>query len=118
MPLTSTIKGEKKTSSIYSYEGKFQIEKPVTEAKSDEVITVTSTFDGTTLKLDCSLRFFSEGNEQDNNFLIHSGNMRFFSGQLNLKLSTIFLVLGRDTGIIFGTPLFLLLDTNDFFIQL
>ena len=98
-----------------SYQGKFKIEKPFSAADSNQIISVYSEVDKKVLKLDCSLRFFSEGNEPDNKFAVHSGNRRFFSGEINLSLTTVLIILGINNNVIFGTPLFLILKpTSDF----
>jgi hypothetical protein len=111
--LTESIRLSKFNSLYYHYQGAFRIEEALTEAQVDKVITLRSTVLSRTLLLDCSLRFFSEGNQPDGMFPIHSANMRFFAGDIDLQLETVFLQLNQKAKKIFGTPLFLKLSTDD-----
>ncbi len=110
--LIESIRLSRFDSLYYHYQGAFKINEALTEAKVDKVITLRSTVLSRTLLLDCSLRFFSEGNQPDGVFPIHSGNMRFFDGNINLQLETVFLQLTRTAKKVIGTPLFLKLSTE------
>ena len=96
-----------KVGTCYYHEGAFQISKPIKVAKSDDIITIHTEVQSEHLSLACSLRFFSEGNEPDGTFLITSLTYHFFSGVLELQLSTVFVLLGLKEKEIIGTPLFL-----------
>lgn len=95
----------------YFYDGPFRIEIPVENPTSADIVTLRSSFCGRTLLLDCSLRFFSEGPEPDGTFLLHSGNYRFFAGQLQMRMSTVFALLGVQGTDVVGTPLYLQLSS-------
>jgi len=98
-------------SPYYVYKGDFTVSSPVPSGTpSETVVTLESHIRSYTLLLDCSLRFFSEGNEPDDTFHIHSGNARFFSGSMDLALETVFMFLRRDGTNVYGTPLYLKLD--------
>lgn len=93
---------------FYIYQGEFKVDPSIKgDAKSDFVATIKSQIEDTTIALDCSLRYFSEGNEPDGSFLLHSGNSKFFHGDLELNFETIFVLLGEKEKTFFGTPLFL-----------
>ena len=110
--LFEAIRSSKFDSLYYSYRGAFGIDEALTEAKVDKVITLHSTVLSRTLLLDCSLRFFSEGSQPDGIFPIHSANTRFFKGDIDLQLETVFVQLSRKPKKIIGTPLFLRLFTE------
>lgn len=97
----------------YFYDGLFRIERPVENPTSADIVTLRSSFGSRNLLLDCSLRFFSEGPEPDGTFLLHSGNYRFFGGQLQMRMSTVFALLGVQGTDVVGTPLYLQLSGAD-----
>jgi hypothetical protein len=92
--------------------GTFQVTEPVTDTRSDQIVTLRSAVDATTLLLDCSLKFFSSADEQGR-LLVHSGNFRFFERQMPLNLETVFIFLNRDGGEIVGSPLYLRLQVDE-----
>lgn len=96
----------------YQHKGLFQVEKPVQSTASDKIITIYTDIFSRKLFLDCSLRFFSEGNDPDGTFAVNSSNSRFFDGSMPLQFETIFMVLGHKGNDFVGTPLFLLLSGN------
>jgi hypothetical protein len=104
----------------YHYSGSFRVREPITEPKSNSVVTLESKALSEDLHLDCSLRFFSESNEPDGSFLLHSTNSSFFSGAISLNFATAFILLGKNESSIVGTPLYLKLtiDPNDWFMAL
>jgi hypothetical protein len=110
--LTESLRLSKSDSLYYHYQGAFRIDEALREAKVEKVITLRSTVLSRALLLDCSLRFFSEGSEPDGQFPIHSANVRFFEGDIDLQLETIFLQLSRKDKKIIGTPLYLKLSTQ------
>lgn len=106
------------SSLFYYYEGPFRIDTPIknnydiltstsNNVRSDTLVTVCANILKYKLLLDCSLRNFSEGNQPDGTFAIHSTNSRFFSGEIDLHLATVFIMLGQRESSIMGTPLFL-----------
>ncbi len=99
-------------STYYRYKGRFTIDSPIeNKVDSDTIVTLRSKSQSYSLFLDCSLRYFSEGNEADGTFLLHSGNIRFFEGKIGMTLETVFLLLDRQELNLYGTPLFLKLNT-------
>lgn len=102
------------TDSVYfRHQGKFRIVSPLHhKPSSEEIVSIKATVGGHTLFLDCSLRYFSEGNEPDGTFQLHSGNDRFFAGQINLFLDTVFILLDHKENDYFGTPLYLKLSVD------
>ncbi|MEV6110612.1 hypothetical protein AB0M28_38820 [Streptomyces sp. NPDC051940] len=96
----------------YFYEGAFRVQSPVSSPTVADVVTLRSTTGDRTVHFDCSLRYFSEGPEADGQFLLHSGNHRFFTGGLSLTLSGVFVLLGAEGDDIFGTPLYLQLSAS------
>lgn len=90
----------------FVHRGRFRVAEPIAREARPAVGDVVTLRSGDLL-LDCSLRFFSEGPEADGSFLLHSGNTRFFRGQIDLDMVTVFLLLGRQDGQVVGTPLFL-----------
>jgi hypothetical protein len=97
----------------YQHKGFFRVEKPIESATSDKIISIYTDVLSRKLLLDCSLRFFSEGNAPDGTFAINSSNSRFFDGTIPLQFETIFMVLGQKGNDFIGTPLFLLLSGDD-----
>ena len=115
-PIPSFIDTVLKSSfgSIYYYhKGRFRTESAITgNQKSDSIVTLIADLPPYRLLLDCSLRFFSEGNEPNGNFSIHSANIRFFKSQIDLQMETVFVFLGKNETDLFGTPLFLKLSAD------
>ena len=106
--LSASIASNKLDTVYYHHIGEFKIVKPlVGEVKSDAVITIQTKVSSVKLLLDCSLRFFSEGNEPDGRFLLHSGNSSFFQQTIPLQLETVFILLGLSGKKLIGTPLYL-----------
>lgn len=81
--------------------------------RSNQVVTLRTTVLSRTLDLDCSLRFFSDGNEPDGTFLLHSSNRGFFAGSFSLRLETVFVLLNHNEETLFGSPLFLKLVADE-----
>ncbi|MET9730452.1 hypothetical protein ABZZ79_07265 [Streptomyces sp. NPDC006458] len=94
----------------YHHAGKFRVTEPVTERTVDGVITIASEVAGRPLLLDCSLRNFSEGPLPDGSFNVSSANRRFFDQDLELSMTTVFLLLEATPERLVGTPLFLKLS--------
>lgn len=108
--LSTSIASKKLDTLYYHHAGEFKVVKPLEDRyniKSDEVITIQTRVSSRKLLLDCSLRFFSEGNEPDGRFFLHSGNIRFFQKAIPLQLETVFILLGQDGKKLIGTPLYL-----------
>lgn len=101
-------------SRYYHHEGSFTVDSPVSHSTADSntVVTIRSDVSSRTLLLDCSLRFFSEGNEPNGSFHLHSGNLRFFSGKMPLQLASVFILLNQKGSDVIGTPLLLKLSTH------
>lgn len=95
---------------FYFHTGLFRVTSPVTEPTCTDVVTLRSSLSERPLLLDCSLRYFSEGPEPDDTFLLHSGNRRFFTGDMPLALSGTFVLLADQAQEIIGTPLYLQLS--------
>ena len=111
--LSKAIEESKFNSMYYHHEGKFKVEKALVKADgsspidSTAIVTVCTEVNSKQFLLDCSLRFFSEGNQVDGTFAVHSGNHRFFSGDIELWFETIFILLEQKEDKLIGTPLFL-----------
>jgi hypothetical protein len=88
--------------------GEFRLTEPVRDPRSDQVVTLSSSIDGVSLLLDCSLRFFSSTNEAGE-LIVHSSNHQFFAHQIPLTLETVFIFLHQEGSEVFGSPLFLIL---------
>lgn len=111
--LGQVLKRGQFTSLYVHYQGLFKAEGSLTgKTESNKVITLRSGFQGCTVLLDCSLRFFSEGNDPDGTFSVHSGNARFFMGQVDLTFETIFIALSLKGTVVHGSPLFLKLKVD------
>jgi hypothetical protein len=96
----------------YHYTGRFRISKPIVEPFTDAVVTLTSPIGARTLLLDCSLRNFSEGPQPDGTFALNSANARFFRQDLELTMTTVFLLLAEQEHRVIGSPLFLKLSLS------
>lgn len=107
--LTQALRTGRFGSVYYYHQGNFSVGQPLEKSTSDAdtVVTIQTKVDGTTLLLDCSLRFFSEGNEPGGRFVLHSSNSRFFAGKISLQMDTVFLLLHRQPEEVVGTPLYL-----------
>lgn len=99
------------STNYFSYVGDFKVTTPLKEggALSAQVVTIESEFEGGKLFLDCSLRNFSDGNAQDGEFRLHSGNSSFFLGKLPLRFETVAILLSADKDVLYATPLYLVL---------
>jgi hypothetical protein len=105
--LGRALKAEKFESIYFHYAGSFVVSEPVTQPDSATVVTLKGQVEGMALSLDCSLRFFSEGNEPDGAFTLNSSNARFFRGKIPLQLESVFILLHREPSEVVGTPLYL-----------
>ncbi|MFC6085135.1 DUF7019 family protein [Sphaerisporangium aureirubrum] len=94
-------------SRYFHYSGMFKVAKPLTGHSAGQVVTITSKAGARRLMLDCSLRNFSEGPLPDGSFSVNSANARFFSKDMALPLTTVFLLLECGPDRVVGTPLFL-----------
>lgn len=98
----------------YHYVGDFSPTEPVSTPQPETIVTIQSMLTpNTALLLDCSLRFFSESTTPDGNFMLHSGNDRFFKSDISLCFETIFVMLQHREKELIGTPLFLKLHSQD-----
>lgn len=101
----------------YTYEGDFWIQRPYNRnPQTTDVITVESKFNvgskNYTLQLDCSVKNFSDLN-QNGEYEIHSSNYRFFKKEISVRFNTIFMFLNYSSNRIIGSPLYLaLFDDN------
>ncbi len=112
--LTEALRSDTFQSLCYYHEGSFSPEKLIADmTNSDEVITIHTQALSYQLLLDCSLRFFSAGNEPDGNFHISSDTSSFFRHGYSLEFSTVFMLLSLKEKNIVGTPLFLKLEVPD-----
>jgi hypothetical protein len=112
--LTNALQSGKLQLLSYHHEGAFYMKEPIdSEVKSNKIITICTEVLSHQLLLDCSLQFFSEGNEPDGTFRVRSATSRFFTDQLELQFATIFVLLGYKGKDIIGTPLFLKLEVPD-----
>jgi DNA-binding winged helix-turn-helix (wHTH) protein len=95
----------------YHHYGRFSIKEALKRRggaiPNDTVVTVSTMIDEVTLSLDCSVRFFSEGNQPDGTFIVTSSNWRFFEQKISLQMESVFLILDRQSAEIIGTPLYL-----------
>lgn len=102
------------TESVYfRHQGKFRVATPLPhKPRSEEIVSIETTVGRHKLFLDCSLRFFSDGNEPDGTFQVHSSNHRFFAGQIALVMDTVFILLDHKGNDYFGSPLYLKLSID------
>ena len=97
----------------YHATGSFSIQAPLEHATpSDKVISLEAEIAGRKLVLDCSLRFFSDGNDASGTFGVNSANARFFSHRLALQMQTVFILLSCGPTQILGSPLYLKLSPS------
>jgi hypothetical protein len=106
----SLVDGTSAGSQYYHFQGAFKVVASPT-SHDDQVITIKSDLNGVPLLLDCSLRNFSESSPlPDGRIAMNSSNARFFSADLELPMSTLFMLLENGEERIVGTPLFLKLS--------
>lgn len=110
--LGNAVMSKRFDSLYFHHAGTFAVKDAVSDDDPEPVATIQSNIGETRLSLDCSLRYFSEGNEPDGRFILHSGNSRFFAGKISLQMDCVFLLLHRDSAEIVGTPLYLKLAPN------
>ena len=95
--------GKPPTPGLYRYHG------PLTVAKYDEnyVYMTAQLKRGWQLSLTGSLRYFSDMTDHEGNYMPHSGNAAFFTGEVTPEFEAmVFVIQVRDKSVI-GTPLFL-----------
>jgi hypothetical protein len=113
LSLESALEAGTLTSLYYQVTGSFTVRTPVDSySPADQVISLSAAIGARQLLLDCSLRFFSEGNQPDGTFQVDSLNFRFFKDALPLTLESVFVLLGQSANEIIGSPLFLKLSAN------
>jgi len=109
-PLGESVSTEATQILYYHYTGLFTVKSRlgrIPQPDCDGVVTLESNFGKRTLLLDVSLRYFSEGPLPDGRFLLHSGNHRFFEGDISLTMTCVFVLLEATPKRIVGSPLFL-----------
>jgi hypothetical protein len=109
--LTEALRTDKFGSLYYHHQGEFTMKEALKRdggsISNNVVVTLSTMIDAVTVLLDCSVRFFSEGNEPDGTFIVTSSNARFFDGKIPLQMESVFLILHRQPLEIVGTPLYL-----------
>jgi hypothetical protein len=105
--LSQALQTGKFGSLYFHHTGTFCVTEAVSGSDSTAIVTLQTKIEGITLSLDCSLRFFSEGNEPDGRFSLNSSNSRFFKGKIPLQMESVFIVLHREPVEVVGTPLYL-----------
>jgi SEFIR domain len=116
IPSLQKCLGEGTLSNLYyHYTGSFTLDTPISDTSpSTTIVSLRSQVDRVALVLDCSLRFFSDGNQSDQTFHVQSGNYRFFKHKLPLTLESVFILLNIRDQEILGTPLYLKLSSDSF----
>jgi hypothetical protein len=105
--------GDNFSSVYYHVITAFRVATPIgTDCPSERVVSLSSEIGPRKLVLDCSLRFFSDGNQPDGTFQVNSLNNRFFSEGMPLTLESVFILLGQNDGEVIGSPLFLKLSPD------
>lgn len=76
-----------------------------------EIGTDTNKKNGVTIKLTCSMKYFSDS-RLDGKYMIHSGNYHFFKSKCKIKFETVFILTNfdRENKTIYGSPLFLAIN--------
>ena len=110
--LSRAVASDRFTSLYFHHAGSYKVAEAVTQPEAFPVVSLESKIENTTLSLDCSLRFFSEGNEPDGRFAFNSVNGRFFAGKIPLQMESVFMLLHRTPAEVIGTPLYLKLAEN------
>lgn len=89
---------------FFFYRGDF-----VVDTLDDDALIATLCAGGNnaTLKLDCSLHYFSDEPVRGNRPFITSTNYRFFKERMPLTLESVFYLTGSTGDTFFGTPLYL-----------
>jgi hypothetical protein len=112
IPLMEDI-GKSPHSIYFAFSGDFRIGTPLDLDKavpSNKIVTIESRSANRLIQLDCTLQYFSDGNDSDGSFHFHSGNAAFFSGAISLRLETVAVLLADDGTTMRATPLFLALQ--------
>jgi hypothetical protein len=109
-PLEAVLSGTEPSARYCHHTGQFTVSS---RDANDTIVTLESETQGHRVVLDCSVRFFSESTDEDGQLNPHSGNVRFFSGELPLTLRTVFVLLAIRDSTVFGSPLFLELPDPD-----
>jgi hypothetical protein len=109
-PLGSVLSGAEPSARYCHYTGPFSV---TARQAGDTIVTLESETEGHRVVFDCSVRFFSESTDDDGQLHPHSGNVRFFSGELALTLRAVFVLMAIQDSTVFGSPLFLELPDPD-----
>jgi hypothetical protein len=109
-PLEAVLSGAEPSALYCHYTGQFTVGS---RQANDTIVTLESETQGHRVVLDCSVRFFSESTDEDGQLNPHSGNVRFFSGELALTLRTVLVLMAIQDSTVFGSPLFLELPDPD-----
>ena len=104
-PLAGVPTDDEPTSAYRHFHGSFRLDRPVADPRVDTVITLCSEAGTQEVLLDCSLRNFRESPMPDGTFMLNSANARFFSTDLALSMTTVFIVLELRPGRVIGSPL-------------
>jgi hypothetical protein len=111
IPALESVLDRAEPSALYChYTGQFRVGS---QQANGSIVTLESRARGHRVALDCSVRFFSESADENGQFNPHSGNVRFFSGELELTLRTVFVLMAVQDATVFGSPLFLELPDPD-----
>ncbi|WP_028064689.1 hypothetical protein [Solirubrobacter soli] len=109
-PLESVLSGAEPSARYCHYIGQFSV---ISRQANDTIVTMESETLRHRVVLDCSVRFFSESTDVDGQLNPHSGNVRFFSGEIALTLRTVLVLMAIRDSTVFGSPLFLELPDPD-----
>lgn len=109
------IEDEELKKRYYMYEGNFRVNNGAIDYSTQKTVTIESNIYTEhvdyILKLDCSMKYFSDVSP-DGSYEIHSSNYGFFMRQMRVRFQTVFLLLSKEDNIIYGSPLYLLLNDD------
>ena len=114
-PLSDLLENEELKKRYYMYEGNFRVNDRAIDYSTQKIVTIESNIFTEhaeyILKLDCSMKYFSDVSP-DGSYEIHSSNYGFFMRQMRVRFQTVFFLLSKEDNIIYGSPLYLLLDDD------
>lgn len=109
------LDGKELTKRYYLYEGNFRVNNGTIDYSKQKVVTIESNiytdFGDYTLSLDCSMQYFSDVSP-DGTYEIHSSNYGFFTRKMRVRFQTVFVFLSKEENVIYGSPLYLLLNDD------
>jgi hypothetical protein len=102
--------GDARPNQFYWMTSKFRVAEVFSDHGMARLVTKV---DNNQLFFDCSMKYFSGNSDFNAPMQLNSTNFAFFNDRLELLFETTFIVTAQRDNVIHGTPLYLILESQD-----